>query len=287
MVLMWSGGISSYPLATKTLGPSSTTLVRVVVGASVLAIVARPHLRSAGDQVRRLLGIGALGIGAMALCLAYGITRSSATLGALIAGLEPIGVILAIAIVTRRWPQRAVLLALTLGCTGTMIAAGLFTLPLEEVHVAAAIVLLGMVAFFSYYAVGVRGLPGSIHPLAIAAITQAGAALLVLPFALVEMARGAAFVGPLTASSGVAFLWLGVGVACGYLLLCYAVGSGASSLMALALYLIPVVGVLLAWILAGEQPSLRHVVGGTLILLAIWIGEGTPGLRLVRPARVA
>ncbi len=39
------------------------------------------------------------------------------------------------------------------------------------------------------------------------------------------------------------------------------------------MYLLPVVGVTVAWIVLGDKPYARHLVGGALILSAVWISE--------------
>ncbi len=86
--------------------------------------------------------------------------------------------------------------------------------------------------------------------------------------------------GPLTATAAVGIIWLGVGSAIAYLLLCRALAGTSSDLVAVSLYLIPVIGVLLSWLLADEQLSARHAVGAATILLAIWFGEGLPGVAM-------
>jgi drug/metabolite transporter (DMT)-like permease len=49
------------------------------------------------------------------------------------------------------------------------------------------------------------------------------------------------------------------------------------------MYLLPVVGVAVAWIVLGDAPYARHLVGGALILGAVWVSERAAS-RVPRPA---
>jgi drug/metabolite transporter (DMT)-like permease len=45
-----------------------------------------------------------------------------------------------------------------------------------------------------------------------------------------------------------------------------------------SMYLTPVIGVLLSWLLVDERLFVRTAVGGLLVLLAVWISEGGTAL---------
>jgi drug/metabolite transporter (DMT)-like permease len=49
------------------------------------------------------------------------------------------------------------------------------------------------------------------------------------------------------------------------------------------MYLLPVVGVTVAWIALGDAPYARHLAGGALILGAVWVSERAAS-RVPRPA---
>jgi drug/metabolite transporter (DMT)-like permease len=45
------------------------------------------------------------------------------------------------------------------------------------------------------------------------------------------------------------------------------------------MYAVPTLGVLASWVVLGERPIARDVVGGTMILAAVWVAEHRRGGR--------
>jgi drug/metabolite transporter (DMT)-like permease len=68
-------------------------------------------------------------------------------------------------------------------------------------------------------------------------------------------------------------VFLGIGSAIAYLLLCSVLASQPSSRVAVSMFLTPLFGVFFSWLIAGEQLHVRDAVGGMLVLLALWISE--------------
>jgi len=50
------------------------------------------------------------------------------------------------------------------------------------------------------------------------------------------------------------------------------------------MYAVPTIGVLASWAVLGERPNARDVVGGAMILGAVWVAEHGRGGRDVAPA---
>ena len=282
--IYFGGSLPAYKMAGETLGPSTTNAVRFLIAVAILVVIARRALDQASGRWRRLLTLGGWGIGLMAVFIGLGVDVGSASVASLVVGLEPIGVAIGGLVIARSMPSRMLVTALCLGLLGTAIAAGFFTLPLGDVKIVSIAILLGMVTLFSLYTMSIRSQSRDIDPLVLATVTQIGALIVVLVVALSDLGGRGMIRGPLTPSAAVGIVWLGVGSAIAYLLLCRALAGTSSDLVALSLYLIPVIGVLLSWLLADEQLSARHAVGAATILLAIWIGEGLPGMPTQRQA---
>lgn len=287
MVLYFGVSLPAYKLAGESFGPATTNGVRFLIAACLLSLLARDRLRMSRRQGRGLLVMGATGIGLMAVLMGFGVDVGSATIASLMTGLEPIGIALAALAFVGERPNGLLALALGLGFLGTAIGAGLFTLPIGEVHVLGVVLMLGTIVTFSIYAARVKEASIGIDALAVAAVTQIGAALFAVPVSLVDLAGRGMVRGDIGANAVFGVLWLGIGSAIAYLLFCRVLADQPATVVAISLYLIPVVGVLASWVLTDERPSGRHAVGGLVILVAIWLGEGAAGAPRAQRRRVA
>lgn len=277
MVTFFGGSLPSYKLASASFGPATTNLGRFLIAAIVLVIVARKRLHTARTHVKRLLLIGMFGIGLMAVFMAIGVDKGSATIGSIVIGLEPIGVALAgIALVGDK-PSRNAIMALVVGFSGALVASGILTEKSGDKPIVPMLLLLGTVVAFSVYTAFVRKASKGVDPLAVAAITQVGALFLVIPACLFDVANGGMFRGATLHGKAIgAVLFLGFGSALGYLLLCKVIAHQPPSRVAVSMFLTPLLGVIFSWWIVGEQLHVRDAVGGVLVLGALWISERAP-----------
>jgi drug/metabolite transporter (DMT)-like permease len=284
MVAFFGGSLPAYKIASRSFGPATTNLGRFVVAASVLSLAGRRQIATAVGQRRRLLVIGALGIGLMALFLGAGVDKGSATIGSIVVGLEPLGVALAGVMLVGDKPTAKSIVALVVGFCGAIVASGVFTEHTGPSPILPMMLLLGTVVTFSVYTAFVRKARQGVQPLAVAAITQVGALAFVIPACLFDVAGGGMIRGAsVQPKAAVAVIFLGVGSALAYLLLCSVLASQPSSRVAVSMYLTPLFGVLASWLIVGEQLHVRDAIGGALVLLAIWISERS-GRRRAAPA---
>ena len=279
MVFCFGGSMPAYKWASESFGPATTNLGRFLLSASILAFVARNQLGSlTRRQFQRLLATGTFGIGLMAVFLAAGVDKGDATIGSIVVGLEPLGVALAGVLFARDRPTSRSLLALVVGFAGAFVASGILTETTGEAPIVPMLLLFGTVVTFSIYTAMVRRAAQGINPLAVAATTQMGALIFVVPACLFDVADGGMFRGESPSGKAIgAVVFLGLGSALGYLLLCSVLASQPSSRVAVSMFLTPMIGVVLAWLVIGEQLHLRTAVGGLLVLLAIYISEWAPG----------
>jgi drug/metabolite transporter (DMT)-like permease len=68
-------------------------------------------------------------------------------------------------------------------------------------------------------------------------------------------------------------VFLGIGSGIAYLLLCLVLKNQPSNRVAVTLFLTPVFGVIISWLVVGEHLHLRDGVGAALVLAAVYISE--------------
>ncbi|MEA3185794.1 MAG: hypothetical protein QOJ74_2271 [Ilumatobacteraceae bacterium] len=274
IVLFFGGSLPAYKLAGESFGPATTNLIRFMLATIMLLVIARRRLHSARNHVRRLLLVGMFGIGLMAVLMGIGVDRGSATIGSIVVGLEPIGVALAGVLLVGDSPSRRSIIALIVGFTGALVASGVFTEHSGPSPVLPIVLLLCTVVAFSIYTAFVRRVGRGVDPLAVAAVTQVGALMFVIPACLFDVLNGGMTRGAsVTPKALGAAVFLGIGSGIAYLLLCLVLANQPSNRVAVALFLTPVIGVLASWIVVGEHLHWRDGVGGALVLSAVWISE--------------
>src|SRR4051794_6733736 len=173
MLVMFGISFPAYKAASEGFGVGSVAAVRFLLATALLAAVdglprMEPRLR------RRLLAIGAVGLGGQALAMTAGIDAGTSTLGALVLGLEPIGVALAAAALLGERPTARTRAGLALGLAGVAVVSGVVTAGPASLPLAALAYLLATVVGFSLYTVSVRAASAHAEPVAVAVVTSAG-----------------------------------------------------------------------------------------------------------------
>lgn len=277
IVVFFGGSLPAYKLASESFGPATTNLIRFVLAAVMLVVIARRRLPTARLHIRRLIVIGMFGIGLMAVFMGIGVDRGSATIGSIVVGLEPIGVALAGVLLVGDAPSRRSIAALVIGFIGALVASGVFTENSGPSPVVPIILLLGTVVTFSVYTAFVRRVGRGVDPLAIAAVTQVGALIFVIPACLFDVFNGGMLRESVTPKALGAAIFLGIGSGIAYLLLCVVLANQPSNRVAVTMFLTPLFGVIFSWLVVGEHLHLRDGVGAALVLLAVWISERATG----------
>ena len=274
IVVFFGGSLPAYKLASESFGPATTNLIRFILSAALLLVVARRRLPTARGHVRQLIVIGMFGIGLMAVFMGIGVDRGSATIGSIVVGLEPIGVALAGVLLVGDAPSRRSIIALIVGFTGAIIASGVITERSGPSPVLPIVLLLGTVVTFSVYTAFVRRVGRGVDPLAVASVTQVGALIFVIPACLFDVIDGGMLRGDsVTPKAFSAVIFLGIGSGIAYLLLCLVLSNQPSNRVAVTLFLTPLIGVIFSWLIVGEHLHLRDGVGAALVLVAVWISE--------------
>jgi drug/metabolite transporter (DMT)-like permease len=255
------------------LGVSTSASIRLLVGGGILLVAARRAWPAIVRDRRSVLLMGVFGMGLQTWMITIGIDAGSASLGALILGLEPVLIALFAALLVRERPERRLLAGLALGLAGVVVVSGVLTVGLGGTPLRAVLALCVTTVSFSAYAARLPALTRRLGGLAAAGATMTAGGLAILPFAIAEVVRGVAVQDDARRSTvvGATYLVLGQTVI-GYALFTYAAARIRTSLLAVLLYALPALAVLADWILIGERPVGRDLAGGALILAAVAVG---------------
>jgi len=282
-LVLFGSSFPAFKLATERFGVGTVVGLRFALATATLIVIFRGLPVLEPRMWRRLLLIGAVGLGGQAVTMIAGIDAGSSTLGALVLGLEPIGVAVAAVLVARERPTPATLLGLGLGLCGVAVVSGLFTSGVSGGGRPVAFLLVTVV-LFAAYTVSVRREAGRVDAGAVALVTSIGACIVTLPLIALDAAHGQVVQGDLDWSSVAVAVYIGVGSGIAYFLFAHVLSRLPASRFAVAMYAVPTLGVLASWAVLGERPIARDVVGGAMILAAVWVAEHRRGGRDVGAA---
>jgi drug/metabolite transporter (DMT)-like permease len=267
--------------------PMAMTFFRWLFAIVILAPFALPHLRRDLPTLKRhwrtMLGLGAIGVGTHNALAYLGLNYTTATNGVILNSFIPV-MIVAIAWIflrERLTALQVVGVAVSLGGVLAILSQGsLAVLAAFRLNGGDLLVILSM-AMWSLYTICLRWRPPGLSMLSFLFVLAVVGDLFVLPLWLGEMALGrhvvwtptafAALVCVATFSSVLAYIFWNRGVE--------EVGPQVAGLF---VHLMPVFGVVLAWLFLGERLQVYHVVGIALILTGIWVTSRRG--RVVAPA---
>ena len=256
--------------------PMALTFLRWFAALVILAPFAWPHVVRDWPAVRAhwktMLPLGAIGVGTHNALAYLGLHYTTVTNGVILNSFIPV------MIVAFSWLfLRERLSALQLAGVGVSLAGVLAILSKGSLEVLASfrlnvgdlLVILSM-AMWSAYTIGLRWRPAGLDMLSFLFVLIVVGVLCMLPFFLGELALGHRMV--VTPQSVAAIVSVGLfSSVLGYICWNRGVERVGASVAGLFAHLMPVYGVVLAWIFLGERLAPFHVAGITLILTGIWI----------------
>jgi drug/metabolite transporter (DMT)-like permease len=271
--VIFAPSFAATKVAVDGLGVATSASIRLVTGGGILLLVSHRSWPLVRRYWRPLALLGATGMGVQTYAISIGIDAGTASLGALILGLEPVCIALFAALLLRERPGGPTLAGLGLGLAGVVVVSGIVTVGASGTPLLAVVALAVTTVSFSIYAVRLPAFAHLVGGVAAAGASMLAGGLAIVPFTLLEVLRGTAVQGDARASTiiGSAYLVLGQ-TAIGYALFVYALARLRPALLAIMLYALPPLAVLADWILIDEQPHARDLVGGALILLGVAIG---------------
>lgn len=256
--------------------PMGMTFFRWLFAIAILAPFALPQLRRDAPLLRRhwriLLVLGAIGIGTHNALAYLGLNYTTATNGVILNSFIPVMIVALswIFLRERLRPVQVAGVAISLAGVLAILSQGSLALLLAfRLNVGDLFVILSML-MWAVYTIALRWRPAGLHPLSFLFVLAVIGDAVVLPMWLGEMALGhviawtwhgvAALASVALFSSVLAYVFWNRGVE--------EVGAPVAGLF---VHLMPVYGVVLAWLFLGETLGAHHVAGIALILAGIAI----------------
>lgn len=275
VVLFWGGNFSFSKLAFVDLPPLAFTAVRFAIGSAIMWFLLERH-EPEGRTPRELWGqlilLGIVGNTLYQLCFILGLARTSATNTSLILSAMPTVLTVtagAIGLERVSGRQRWALALATLGVLLVVAARGIAPGAGDWIG---DLLILGGVACWTGYTLGIRKLNGRLSALRVTAITMItgtpGLILAGVP-SLIGLRWGG--VRPV-AWGGLAYSTL-LSLVAAYILWSRAVQRIGPSRAALFTCITPLVATLVAMALLGERPTVAHLLGGGLIIGGVVLGN--------------
>jgi drug/metabolite transporter (DMT)-like permease len=255
--------------------PMAMTFFRWLIAIVILAPFAWPHVRRDWPVIRAhwktMVALGAIGVGTHNGLAYLGLNYTTATNGVILNSFIPV-LIIAISWIflrERLTPIQCGGLLISLTGVLTVVSRGdVDTLLGFRLNVGDLFILLSML-MWAVYTIGLRWRPPGINLLSFLLVIAVVGDLSVVPLVVGEMALGrhvhwswtvfGALVAVALFSSLLAYIVWNRGVE--------AVGANVAGLF---VHLMPVFGVLLAWLFLGERVAPYHIAGIALILTGIW-----------------
>jgi drug/metabolite transporter (DMT)-like permease len=253
--------LAKYALADGA-SPLGILVTRFVLATAILAgliaLMRRPWPR--GEALVRLLVLGAVGQGAMALCFFSALEHASAGLASLLLYLHP--ALIALAEVLLRWERMrpvkaAAILLATAGCALTVGGGSGSALGIAYG--------IGAALSLTFYMLALKRWVSNVDPYVSATVLIAGTAIAFLVVSLVRTP-----VLPATATGWTAIVALAiVATVLGKLLLLAAIARLPASDVSTLMTIEPVFTVVVGWLLLGETVGPAQIGGAALIVASV------------------
>jgi len=259
------------------IAPEALIGLRTLVATPLLFLMFRPGLPARGPDGRRPWGtlalLGLLGIAGNQLMYAEGLNRAGPINAALLTLLIPAQTLLLAWLGGRERPGPARLVGVALALAGALTLARMDGLAVSDRALWGNVALVGNTLSYAAYLVLARPLAERMGGAAMVTWAFAFGALEALP-----MTAPALLDAPLAALSAatwaaVAFIILGATVGT-YALNAYALARADSSVVAVYIYVQPIVSASAAWLILDRLPGGNTVVAGALIALGVALSIG-------------
>jgi len=256
--------------------PMAMTFFRWLFAILILAPFAWPHVRRDWPILRRhwkvMLALGAIGVGIHNTLAYLGLNYTTATNGVILNSFIPVMIITFswVFLHERLTPLQLLGVGISLcGVLAIITQGSLQALLHFRLNIGDFFIILSM-AMWSAYTIGLRWRPAGLNVMSFLLVVAVIGNLCVLPLWLAEMALGhhvawswvnfGALVSVALFSSVLAYLFWNRGVE--------VLGASVAGLF---VHLMPVFGIVLAWVFLNEQLMPYHVAGIALILIGIWL----------------
>ncbi len=256
----------------REMSPPALIGVRLCLGAPLLALAAglpwreRPSTADLG----RLALLAALGISVNQLLFAEGLLRAgpiNASLSILL--IPPVSLVVG-ALLGKERPSRARLIGVGIAVLGALVFLRVERLDFGDRRVVGNLMLVGNASVYATYLVLAGPVLARLGTLRTMAWVFVFGALEAAPITLLPMSRVAWTSLPAWAWGSLAFILFGATLAT-YLLNAFALRRADASMVAVFVYLQPLVATVAAWVVLREVPTPRMLVAGALIVVGVFV----------------
>lgn len=257
-------------IVMRTVPPQGVALVRITGAALVFTLLLRlrgPHPRLRRGQLGRLALCAVLGVAGNQLLFLGGLARTTAVNASVLTATIPV-LTVAVAVVAGREKLRATLLAgVALALGGVLWLVGLPAFTLGWDTALGDVMILVNCLMYAVYLVLVQDVVAEHGALAVVSITFVLGAVLVMPFGAAPLGGALLHLRAVHVAL-LAYLVL-VPTAFAYLANAWALRFTSSSVVAIYIYLQPIVTALLAVWLLDERPGPRTAVAAAAVFAGI------------------
>lgn len=259
-------------VALRELSPFGLICARATA-ATVILVAARALFRSrervATRDLPELAAYAFFGITANMLLFIAGLARTTATNAVVIGATIPVFTVGVAVALRKEAATPAKVIGLLVACVGAMVIVGAGRFEAGGGRLLGNLFIVGNSLSFSIYLVISRRLLAKYSPMTVVAWTFVFGALGIVPFGAPSLLAAAPHLSA-RAWLCVAYIVLFPTVGT-YFLNMFALQKAPASLVAIYIYVQPVVGAWMAAAMLGERPSPSTFVGGALIGAGIWL----------------
>ncbi len=276
-VVTWASAFPLIRIALNGYTPVQLALLRYVVASVVFlgySAVTRVRLPPLRDLVR-IGGLGVLGLAAYIVLLGYGQRGVSAGAASLLVATSPVWMLALAAVFSGERPSIGVIGAMALSFLGAALIAGSRGGGVGGFG-AHALAVLAAAVIGAVYSIFLRPYTVRHGAVMVTMVSVWGATLALLP--AVAGIGDAVRAAPSSATAAVVYLGI-VPAVIGYAAWAYGSARASAASAGVALYVVPVVTMLMSFGLLGEVPTTISLLGGGLVLAGV-VGVNLRGRRL-------
>ncbi len=276
VAILWGGNFTALKHLLDPLRPVDVVVIRSIGAAlfylAFLLVTGKLIIPLARRDLRLMILIGALGIPIMSLSMAYGLTRLDAGLASLLVTSNPIFTAIISRIVLGEALTSRKVAGILLAFVGFLVvlqfgASG--GARLESGQMLGVLIVLAGPLAWAFYTVLSKPLLGRYPPVYVASYTTIAGGLMFVPVLMFDAPMRSRLMG-LEAIDWGAVLYVSLlAITVAYLLWYWGLRVLTPSQTAVYTYLVPVFGVLVAWVVLGEQPTLFALLGGAVIVAGV------------------
>ncbi|WP_026477525.1 DMT family transporter [Alkaliphilus transvaalensis] len=271
-IIFWGISASSNKIVLREVPPATLALIRFTIATFVLFIINKiknPEIKCHKVDRLQVLLCGAVGVTLYFIFENYGLSYISAANGTILLASIPLFTIIVEAIITRTPIELKKAIGVMLSVLGVVFVIGKsISVSSNPNEILGSLLMLGAAFSWVFYSIMNKKLEGKYPTLYLSYQQNLYGAVFLFPLALLERKSWQ----PIGAISWVNIMYLALicSALCYYLYL-YALNNLGATKTNIYINLMPLVGVIAAYIILGERLYSMQLIGGFFILLGIYV----------------